>query len=70
MAQLTQSTRLDAREVHFFINGVNTYNLERLRARVARGKWHWLFPDSWEHTPENCTTLFHAINSFLLKKRI
>ncbi|AUG85142.1 hypothetical protein FDJ19_gp156 [Vibrio phage Ceto] len=55
-------------EINKFLDDTHPGNLERLRARLAQGKWHWMFPDTWENNKTNRNVLFHAINAKLMPK--
>lgn len=55
-------------EINNFLNTTHTKNLERLRARLAKGEWHWMLPDNWENTKNNRNILFNSINAKLLPR--
>lgn len=57
-------------EINNFLNTTHTKNLERLRARLAKGEWHWMFPDSWVNNSDNRNILFNSINAKLLPRPI
>ncbi|QIG60627.1 hypothetical protein VPT02_051 [Vibrio phage VPT02] len=55
-------------EINKFLDTTHSQNLERLRAKLAQGQWHWMFPDNWENNDTNRNVLFHAINAKLMPK--
>ncbi|AUG85344.1 hypothetical protein FDJ20_gp158 [Vibrio phage Thalassa] len=55
-------------EINKFLDTTHEKNLERLRAKLAKGEWHWLFPDNWVNDAANRNVLFHAINAKLMPK--
>lgn len=61
-------SNINVPEIHNFIATTHETNRKRLLARLAKGEWHWMFPDNWKNTPENRSVLFHALNSSLLPK--
>lgn len=62
------STNIPLPEINQFLDQTHDKNLERLRLALTNNKWHWMFPDHWQDSPENKAVLFHAINAVLLHK--
>lgn len=60
------SNNIKLEEINNFLNSTHSKNLERLRAKLAQGNWHWMFPDHWANTAVNRNVLFNAINAKLL----
>lgn len=55
-------------EINNFLDTTHETNLERLRAKLALGQWHWLLPEHWINNKANRNVLFHAINAKLMPK--